>query len=59
MKWEAVLLVTIIALTSVLCQVVVKKLQAKHLMPENKALITLHSARGGIGMHANCQVLNA
>jgi hypothetical protein len=38
MKWEAVLLVTIIALPPEFCQVVVKKLQADTLAPEKKAL---------------------
>jgi hypothetical protein len=38
MKWEAVLLVTIIALPPKFCQVVVKKLQADKLGAENKAL---------------------
>jgi hypothetical protein len=38
MKWEAVLLVTIIALLPEFCQVVVKKLQAEQNRDRNKGL---------------------
>src|SRR5579864_230248 len=49
MKWEAVLLVMIIAPLRALCQVVVKKLQAESDFLRNKALSAWHSAFGRIG----------
>ena len=48
MKWEAVLLVTIIALLRPLCQVVVKKLQAESEHARNKGFS--YSGHGGTGV---------